>query len=144
MSETEGEDIEYELVLNVGQLGPPPELRREMVVLSSWKTASGKAAAFWAYELSAADYGAFVETGRVYKDGVFKRYDSASEDVRFLAFTLCDASGNRLWNTVEAAKVQLGRLGKGELNLLLAAANRVNTAREAATEGNSEETLSGS
>jgi hypothetical protein len=45
---------------------------------------------------------------------------------------------------VDAAKGQLGHLGKASLNLLLNAANTVNSAKEGADEGNSEEIQSDS
>lgn len=114
------------------------------MTLLDWKTQSGKAARFLVWELTAADYADFLESGRVYKDGVLKRYETKTEDVRFLAFTIRDQHGNRLWNTAAEANAQLGRLGKATLNLLLNAANAVNTASPASAEGNSEETANGS
>jgi len=138
------DDVDYELVTNARQLAPPPALRKEPVIVADWKTVSGKAARFLVWELTAADYAEFLESGRVYKDGVLKRYDVKDEDIRLLAFTVRDQHGNRLWNTVEAAKSQLGALGKASLNLLLNAANEVNSAKPGSAEGNSDETPSDS
>lgn len=138
------EDFDFELVTNVRQLAAPPPLRKEAVTLTDWKTTSGKAARFLAWELTAADYAEFVEAGWVYKDGARKRYKNEDEDVRFLAYALRDQHGSRLWNKVEDANAQLGRLGKGSINLLLAAVNRMNAPKEAAKAGNSEEIQSDS
>jgi hypothetical protein len=140
----EDEDLDFELVTSARQLAPPPPLRKEKVTLTEWKTTSGKPARFLLWELTAAQFAEFMESGRIYKDGVFKRYDTKDEDLRFLAFTIRDHNGNRLWNTVDAAKGQLGHLGKASLNLLLNAANAANSPKEAAEEGNSEETPSDS
>lgn len=135
---------DFELIRSTSQLADPPPLRKEPVTLSEWKTKSGKAARFLAWELTAADHAEFIESGRVYNAGVFQRYDSKEEDVRFLAHTLRDQHGNRLWNKVEDAKAQLGHLGRGDIQLLIGASNRVNSPREAAKEGNSEGTKSDS
>jgi hypothetical protein len=135
----EDDDLDFELVTSARQLAAPPPLRKEKVTLEEWKTTSGKPARFLLWELTAAQWAEFMESGRVYKDGVFKRYDTKDEDLRFLAYTVRDQNGNRIWNTVDAAKGQLGHLGKASLNVLLNAANTVNSAKEAAEEGNSEE-----
>jgi hypothetical protein len=134
------DELDFELVTSARMLAPPPPLRKEAVTLKEWKTTSGKAARLLVWELTGADYGEFVESGWTYKDGVRKKYDNKDEDIRFLAFTIRDQHGNRLWHTTDAAKGQLGHLGKGTLNLLLNAANKVNTPPEAVTEGNSDET----
>lgn len=132
---------EFELITNFKQLAAPPELRKEAVTVSEWKTKSGKAARFLLWELTASDYADFLESGWSYnKDGSRKRYDNKTEDFRFLGWVIRDAHGNRIFNTVEAASAQLGGLGKATLNLLMGTANKVNMARD--TEGNSDETLS--
>jgi hypothetical protein len=131
------DDLDFELVTSAKQLAAAPPLRHEKVTVADWKTTSGKAARFLVWELTAAVYAEFLESGRIYKDGALKRYDVKDEDVRLLAFTVCDQHGNRLWSTVEAAKTQLGGLGKASLNLLLNAANEVNSAKPTDTEGNS-------
>lgn len=134
---------EFELVTNARQLAPPPALRTETVSLPEWKTTSGKAARFMLWELTAADYAEFFESGRVYgKDGTMLRYNAQNEDVRFLAYTVRDQHGNRLWPKVEAAQAQLGGLGKASLNILMNAANRMNAPKDSSAEGNSEETQS--
>lgn len=143
-ADVDDDDLDFELVTSARQLAPPPPLRREKVVLTEWKTTSGKAAGFLAWELTGADWAEFMESGRIYRNGTFQRYDNKDEDIRFLAYTLRDGQGNRLWHTVDAAKGQLGHLGKASLNLLLNAANKVNAPKEAAEEGNSEKTPSDS
>lgn len=137
----EDDDGDFELVTSTRQLAPPPDLRKEKVTVTDWLTVSGKPARFLAWELTASDYAEFVESGWSYtKEGVRKRYDNATEDIRFLAFTLRDQHGNRLWPTVDAAKGQLGHLGKASVNLLLNASNAVNSGKSASSEGNSEGT----
>lgn len=135
------DDLDFELVTSAKQLSAAPPLRSETVTLKDWKTQSGKAARFKVWELTAATYADFLESGRVYKDGTLKRYDVKDEDIRLLAYTVGDQHGNRLWNTVEAAKAQLGPLGKANLDVLLKAANGVNSVQQADTEGNSDGTL---
>lgn len=143
--ETSVDEPEFELITSSRQLAAPPELRKEKVILADWLTNSGKPAAFLEWELTAADWAEFMESGRVYtKDGAFRRYDNKDEDVRFLAFTTRDQHNNRIWPTVDAAKAQLGHLGRADLLLLMAAANRMNRAKDASAEGNSEETESAS
>lgn len=138
---SDAEDIDdFELVTNARMLTAPPELRNTRVVMKDWKLQSGKSAGFLAWEITAGDYAEFLESGRVYKNGVFVRYENKDEDVRFLAFSLRDQHGNRLWSRVEAAKEVLDKLGKGDINLLIAAANKVNAIKEAGKAGNSEET----
>lgn len=141
---SDAEELDFELITNIGMLAPPPPLRNETVTVPEWKTTSGKAARFLAWELTANDFADYVESGRVYKNNVLQRYNQRDEDVRFLSYTLRDQHGHRLWNKVEEAKVQLGRLGRSSLSELVAAANRVNSAKESATEGNSEEIQSDS
>ena len=138
------DDLDFELVTSAKLLGATPALRKEPVTLKDWKTQSGKAARFLIWELTAADYAEFLESGRVYKDGALKRYDMRDEDLRLLAYTVCDQHGNRLWGTVESAKAQLGSLGKANLDLLLKKANEVNGAKPTDTEGNSDGTPSDS
>lgn len=143
MPDVVADELEFELVTNLKQLSTPPPLRKEAVTVSEWKTRSGKSARFLLWELTAADYAEFLESGwTLNKDGSRKRYDNKTEDVRFLGYTIRDASGNRIFNTADAANSQLGSLGKATLNLLMNAANRVNMAKESDTEGNSDETPS--
>jgi hypothetical protein len=132
------EDDDFELITSSRLLGSAPPLRKEGVTLKEWPTTSGKAARFLEWELTAAEYAEFLEEGRVYRDGILKRYDTKDEDFRFLSRTTRDPNNNRIWTSFEAAKLQLGSIGKSSVNMLLAAANRVNSARGA--EGNSEAT----
>jgi hypothetical protein len=132
-------EVEYELITSARQLASPPALRKEEVKVPDWPTTSGKGARFLVWEMTAADWAEFMEAGRVYsKEGNFLRYDTKDEDMRFLAYSIRDQHGNRIWPTVPAASGVLGSVGKAVVNLLLTAANKVNRARSA--EGNSEET----
>lgn len=141
MSENaDGDELEFELITSSRMLALAPALRKEPVDIKDWPTTSGKGSRFLLWELTASDYADFLESGRVYRDGVLKRYDTKDEDFRFLAYTIRDPGNNRIWPTLESAKLQLGAIGKSSINLLMAAANRVNSARDA--EGNSETTLS--
>jgi hypothetical protein len=137
---SDAEEIDFEIVTNVRMLAPPPALRHEPITLKDWKTTSGKKARFLVWELTAADHADWIESGRVYtKDGVFKRFDNKDNDIRFLAYVLRDPHGNRLWHTVETAKAVLGSIGRSDIEALLEVANKMNSAKDGATEGNSEE-----
>jgi hypothetical protein len=143
-STTTEDELDFELVTSPRQLGSAPALRKEAVTVTGWLTASGKAARLMVWELTALDYSDFIEEGRTYKDGALVAYDSRTEDVRFLAWCIRDQNNNRLWpRSVEAEQV-LGSLGRTTLNVLMAAANRVNRSREASTGGNSSEVQSDS
>lgn len=136
---------EYELVTSSRMLGTPPALRKEEVKLPEWPTVSGKGARFLLWEMTASDWADFMESGRQYsKDGTLLRYDTREEDIRFLAWTIRDQHGNRIWPKVSDAAAQLGQVGKATVNILLNAANKVNSANPRSAEGNSETTLSDS
>lgn len=140
----DGDELDFELVTSARMLAPAPSLRHEKVILKEWLTTSGKPACFLVWEQTAADYAEFLESGRVYKDGVLRRYDTKDEDFRFLSYVIRDSHNNRLWHSFEAAKLQLGAIGKSSLGVLMAAANRVNNERPGSAEGNSETTPSDS
>lgn len=142
--EEDGEQ-EFELITSSRMLAVPPSLRKEEVKIPDWPTTSGKGARFLVWEQTAADWADFMEAGRVYsKDGSLLRYDTKEEDMRFLAYTIRDQHGNRIWPTVTAAVGVFGNVGKATVNLLLSAANRVNSAKSGSAEGNSEGTTSDS
>jgi hypothetical protein len=136
--ETEEVEQEFELVTSARQLGTAPALRKEEVKVPEWPTVSGKGARFLLWEMTASDWADFMESGRVYsKDGTLLRYDTREEDMRFLAWTIRDQHGNRIWPKVSDAAGQLGLVGKATINILLTAANRVNSAKTGSAEGNS-------
>lgn len=139
---SDAEDLDFELITSARMLADPPPLRNKTVTVQSWKTRSGKAARFMVWEMSASEFSEFVESGWTYKDRVRTFYDNADEDFRLLAYTVRDPQGNRLWNKVEDAKVQLRGVGRSDLQLLLNAANEVNGSRDVSSEGNSGETES--
>lgn len=115
-------------------------MRHTMVTIPEWKTSTGKGAKFMVWELSAADYIEYIESGRVYKDGTVRRYDLRDEDIRLIAHTVRDQHGNRIWTSTESAKSQLGHVGRASISLLLQAANEINSVRSEDEEGNSEGT----
>lgn len=134
-------EVDFELVTSTKQLGAPPPMRNEVVVLKGWKTVAGKTVAFMVWEVTSADYDAFIKSGWSFNpDGTRKKYTQEDSDVRLAAFTVRDPGGNRLWNSVEEAKQQLRPLGRSCLDLLVMAANRVNSVRPEDTEGNSDGT----
>jgi hypothetical protein len=140
------EELEFELITSARQLGAPPALRTKEVIVREWKTAtSKKAAKFIVSEVTASDYDALVRAAWTYNsDGSRKRYLADDADIRLVAWTVVDQHGNRLWSTVEAAKSQLRPLGKGTLDILLNAANEVNSVKAEDVEGNSDGTPSDS
>jgi hypothetical protein len=141
-------EVDYEVVTNASQLDAPPPLLKELVVLPEWKTRNGKASAFWVWELTAAEHGEYAVSDRVFdENGQVIRFKRTGNDLRFLSYCVRDASGNRLWNTLEKAETELGKRGKSGINKLTAVANKLNyegasSADEAvaSAEGNSEET----
>jgi hypothetical protein len=137
-------DLDFELVTSTRQLATPLPLRKEPVTVPDWPTVSGKAARFLVWEMSAGDYSEFLDSGWTYKEGARQAYDNKGEDFNLLAWSLRDQHGNRLWQSAAEAKVQMKPLGKASMNLLLNAANRVNAAKPASAEGNSDETTSDS
>lgn len=138
--EPDTEELDFELVVSSRQLAAPPPLRKEMVTLDEWKTASGKSARFMLWELSALDYADFYDEGRIYEDKQIVGYDAKAEDIRFLAYCIRDQHNNRVWNSLSDARAALGGLGKASLNVLLNAANRCNAPKESSAEGNSPST----
>lgn len=140
------DDIDFELITNAAQLAPPPPLRRERVVLPDWKTTSGKAVGFYVYELTALGYSDFQDGLRTWDGATVTAVDVKHQDLHFLAATVRDANGNRIWPDAKAAIAQLGRYGRSSIERLLVAANRVNgeDVTPADAEGNSEPTPSDS
>ena len=137
MSEVD-EDVEFELITSARQVGAPPALRTKEVILKEWPTTSGKAAKFIMSEVTASDYDALIRAAWLYNpDGSRKRYVAEDQDIRLIAWTAVDQHGNRLWPTIEAARAQLRPLGKATLDVLLNAANEVNSVRVEDVEGNS-------
>jgi hypothetical protein len=134
---------DFELITSIRQLAEPPPLRTKTVTLPDWKTQKGKSARFLVWELTALGFADYLESGRTYTANI-ARYDAKDEDIRLVAHTVRDQHGNRIWNTTDSAKTQLGPLGKSSLNLLLNAANEVNSAKPSSAEGNSEPTTSDS
>lgn len=139
----DSEDVEFEFISSARQLGPPPKLRTKLVDVPDWVTPKGKGARFLVSEVTQGDYVDYVESGRTYEGNV-ARYSAADDDVRLLAFTVRDKNGNRIWPTIEAAKAQLNPVGKSCLNLLLNAANEINTPKPASAEKNFEKITSDS
>lgn len=142
---TDDGEPEFELVTSARMLAAAPPLRREAVTVPEWMTTSGKVARLMVFELTALDYGDFIEEGRTYnKDGAVIAYDSRREDLRFLAWCVRDQHNNRLWPKSEDAFPVLGQLGRTTLNVLMSAANRCNRAKVASSEGNSSDVQSDS
>lgn len=131
---------DFELIQSPRQLDKAPDLNKEKVFLREWPTTSGKGALFLAWELSGSSYAEFLDSGWVYRDGVRHHYDPMDEDIRWLAHTLRDAGGNRLWHTTEGARDELGRVGRATQLKLINAANRMNNGNVVRAEGNSEKT----
>lgn len=139
-------EVEYELILNPKQLGAPPPMRTEIVVFNSWKTAqSQKPTALLVSEITSADYDAYIKSGWTFHpDGTRKHYTTEDADIRLAAWVVRDRSDNRVFKTVEEAKQYLRPLGRSNLDLLVMAANRVNSVKAEDAEGNSVGTPEGS
>lgn len=141
--DAEFNEDDFELISSPRQLAKAPDLHKEKVFLTTdeWPTTNGKGSIFLAWELSGSGYSEFLDSGWVYKEGIRHHYDPIDEDIRWLAHTLRDAGGNRLWQTTEAAKNELGQVGRATQLKLIAAVNRMNSGNSTArAEGNSEKT----
>ena len=133
------EELDFDLVTSARQMAPPPALRKKKVNLAELRQG------FLVWELTAGGWEEFRESGRVYDaDGVVKTYKLDGEDFRWLAFTMRDPNGNRLWPDPKTAEEQLKLYGRAIISQLVAAANEVNSANVASAEGNSDETQSDS
>jgi len=128
-----GAELDFEIVTNFKQLAPARKLRRKEVILREVKTSSGKASKWFCYELTALAFAEWREA---------PEQDNA--DLRFLAATLGDQNGNRLFPTFEAIKAALGQFGRSSLNPLVAASNEMNFTDPSDAEKNSETTPSDS
>lgn len=135
----ESPERKFRLITNARQLAAPPKLRHAFVDLEEWSTEAGEGVRFQVWELSAVDYAELIDSGWTYKSGARTSYDDKYSDIRFLAFVLRDPDGNRLWNDIADAKAFLGKAGRGDITLLIQAANRLNSPKEGAKTGNSEE-----
>jgi hypothetical protein len=135
-------EVKFKLITSAKQLGAPPPMRHEIVVMNGWKTAdTDETVGFMVWEVTSTDYDAFIKSGWTFNpDGTRKHYTQEDSDIRLAAFTVRDPGGNRLWSTIEEAKQNLRLLGRASLDLLVMAANRVNSARTGDLEGNSDGT----
>lgn len=147
-------EVDYVIVSRAGQAGPPPKLRRELIVLPEWRNPEGKANAFLEWELGTVEHGKFELSDRVFDEaGRVIRFTHISREIRMLAFTTRDGDGHRVWPTIEAAEAELELAGNSITNKLIALAQKMNygdpnvsTVDDAlkSAEGKSEETSTSS
>ena len=98
----------------------PPKLRREKIVLPEWLNPRGKANAFLLWELSTGEHGEFDASDKVFDEhGQVVRLIPIGWDVRFLAYTVRDGSGNRIWPTIEQAQPKLKPAAKSITNKMV-------------------------
>lgn len=131
-------DDDFEVVTTATQI-QPAELARERVIVPEWKTPSGKAAAFFVYELNGADYDEYQQ-GMFLADGMDLQLTLRANTLRLLAFALRDPHGNRLYPDTERGISAIGQMGQSGIDRLGTVARQLNglgrNARKAA-EGNS-------
>lgn len=118
-------DTDYEIVTNVRQLAPARPLRKQLVILKGVQTAKGKTAAMFACQLSTLD---FLD---------WRDSDEPDRELRFLALTLTDGKGNRLFDDVASVKRYFGEHGWASVSPLTIASNEVNWADPEDAEKNS-------
>lgn len=121
------EIVDYEIATANTDLGPPPKLRRKLVVLPEWPNPRGKANAFYECELSTGEHSRVLASHREYDEhGQIVKVLNTGGDVRLLQATTRDGSWNKVWPTVEKAHEVLDGVGRSVTNKLIEAANWAN------------------
>jgi len=141
------DDLEYDIASSDDELGGPPELGKELLVIPEWLNKRGRATAFVMCELTTGEHDEFDRSDKVFdKFGQIIRLKTESKNYEWLARCTRDGDGLRIWQSAEAAKKRLEPLGKLITNKMVETANKVNygdktSADEAVAdaEGNSEE-----
>lgn len=137
MTPADPDDFE---VVTTSSMVQPGELARERVVVPEWRTPSGKAAAFFVYELNGTDYDEYQNGMFIMGEGADFSLTLRANTLRLLTFCLRDPNGNRLYPDTDRGVAALGAMGQTGIDRLGTAARRLNgtskSARRAA-EGNS-------
>jgi hypothetical protein len=123
----------YKIVTSRKQVGRPRPLRKKLVILDDVKSPEGDTLAFYCFELTALDFAEWRESE-----------DNGNADLRFLAETLRDADNNKIYQSFEEIKADLGPHGRSSLNALVVASNEMNFSDPVDAEKNSEKTESDS
>lgn len=124
---TAASEVDYEIVSNAGQTGAPPKLRNELIVFPEWLNPRKKANAFLLWELSTDEHSEFERSDKVYDEfGQVVKIKDISYAVRWLAYTVRDGDGNRVYPTLDAAQAALGGVPKSITNRMIALANEQN------------------
>lgn len=135
------------VITNPSQLAPPPPARRVKVDVPELRAVDGSPARLFAQALTAYEFGEYEASLRD-DDGYQTNKTNSHHQMKFLAWTIRDTAGNRLWQTEKAAIDQLGAYGNAVVSKLFVKAVEVNAAAsEGATdraEGNSDATPNGS
>lgn len=127
-------EVEYEIASSPSDLGPAPELGKKLIVLPEWRKPNGKANAFVAHELSTGEHDEFDRSDKVYdKFGQVTRLKVGSKQYEWLARTMRDGDGQRIWHSAESCEETLKPVGKLITNKMVAAANQINYGDDAST-----------
>lgn len=140
---TEPENVDYEVVASAMQLRSG-DLKSELVVVPEWKTASGKASAFYVSELTGAEMDECQESMIQYGKGADYRMSLKANTLRLLAYAVRDANNNRLWPDTDKGINALGFMGQTGLARLAKVANRLNGRGEESPGKDSAPTQNGS
>ncbi len=131
----------YEIVTTATQLAPAPPRRRKLVPLPNVPTSNGKKAALWVYSTSALELDDYQASNRVV-DGTKITLKMERSDLRYLWYVIGDHRGNKMWPDAEACARHIGTYDQSDIDLLLAAANKLNGASKEEHAGNSDGTPS--
>lgn len=92
------------------------------------------------YELTAFDGHELAESNKIYRNGEVIDTDYSYPNLKFLAFSMRDLNGNRIFPSVDAAISKLRDFPLSVIEKLVIASNKVGDADPVSAEKNSDET----
>lgn len=125
---------DFEFLTNINQLPMAPEPKFDVVVIPELRLKCR------VYELSAFDGHELAEANKIYRNGEVVDTDYSFPNLKFLAFTMRDLNGQRIFPTVDAAIAKLRDFPLSVIEKLVIASNKVGDADPVSAEKNSEET----
>lgn len=124
---------DFEFLTNINQL-LAPEPRWDVVVIPEIKFKCR------VYELTAFEGHELAEANKIYRNGEVIDTDYSFPNLKFLAFSMRDLNGQRIFPTVDAAIAKLRDFPLAIIEKLVIASNKVSEADPVSAEKNSDET----
>lgn len=128
------DEDDFEFLTNINQLPMAPEPRFDVVVVPEIRLKVR------VYELTAFDGHELAEASKIYRNGEVVDTDYSYPNLKFLAFSMRDLNGNRIFPTVDVAIVKLRDFPLAVIEKLVIASNKVGDADPVSAEKNSDET----